>query len=582
MKHFPFSAVVGMEEAKRSLIYHAIDPRIGGALLLGHRGCAKSTLVRGFAELLQTTSSEPIPFVELPLGATEDRLLGSVNAEVLVEHNKWETRTGLIEAANGGVLYVDEINLLPDNLADQLLDSSASGKHHLERDGITRRIESRYILIGTMNPEEGELRPQLSDRFAHGIVIQDDFTAEQRVEVVRRRIQFDDDPDGFMEMHAASLADLAERLTKARTLVKSVTVSEKQRLEIANQARDLQVEGLRAELAVVRTARCAAAWENRSKIEQQDLDEAWRMCLGHRRSENRPPGQAPPTSSPGQRFNPPFSRTSAAPINSLPDPKGLPEAKPSANQPLRDWAKDVSFPVRGGEARGASEVISHGSINWIATLLSSISIQHSSTPALHHSAQLDSSTSTSTMSPLSRAPGWKMRLRYYSVRRRPRVWCFLDASRSTGMSRCLSAARDSLIDLATYFRSRRWNLLLLRDNQIGWVIKESSFRSFTKVLGQFDNAGGKSYLFRSLHFLHRAILKRGPTTDDRVVIVSDGLASLEAGQHHRDTPSRLRHYLRRITQLKVSTAWLYPSTERALARWIQRILRGTPVTSIKL
>src|SRR5580700_2617034 len=240
MKQFPFSAVVGMEEAKRSLIYHAIDPRIGGSLLLGHRGCAKTTLVRAFAELLQAASTDPIPFVELPLGASEDRVLGSVNAEALVEQNKWETRVGLIEEANGGVLYVDEINLLPDNVADQILDSAASGKHHLERDGITRRIESRYILIGTMNPEEGDLRPQLSDRFAHGIVIQDDFTAEQRVEVVRRRIQFDDDPDGFMEMHAASLADLAERLTKARTLVKSVTVSDEQRLEIANQARELQ------------------------------------------------------------------------------------------------------------------------------------------------------------------------------------------------------------------------------------------------------------------------------------------------------------------------------------------------------
>ena len=150
------------------------------------------------------------------------------------------------------------------------------------------------------------------------------------------------------------------------------------------------------------------------------------------------------------------------------------------------------------------------------------------------------------------------------------------------MSRCLSAARDSLIDLANYFRSRRWNLLLLRDNQIGWIIKESSFRSFSKVLAQVDNAGGKSYLFQSLRSLHRVILKRGPTTGDRVVIVSDGLASLEAGQHHRDTPSRLRHYLRRITQLNVSTAWLYPSTERALTRWLQRILHGTPVTSIKL
>src|ERR1700751_2407350 len=319
MKQFPFSAVVGMEDAKRSLIYHAIDARIGGSLLLGHRGCAKSTLVRAFAELLQAASSEPIPFVELPLGATEDRLLGSVNAEALVEQSKWETRTGLIEEANGGVLYVDEINLLPDNLADQILDSAASGKHHLERDGIPRRIESRYILIGTMNPEEGDLRPQLSDRFAHGILIQDAFTPDQRVEVVRRRIEFDDDPESFCQMQAASLTDLTHRLSKARILVKSVAVSEEHRLEIANRAGELQVEGVRAELAVLRTARCAAAWENRSKIEPRDLDEAWGMCLGHRHPENRPPTKAPPPASPspGQRFNPPAAHRSAqAPINS--------------------------------------------------------------------------------------------------------------------------------------------------------------------------------------------------------------------------------------------------------------------------
>jgi Mg-chelatase subunit ChlI len=557
MKQFPFSAVVGMEDAKRSLIYHAIDPRIGGSLLLGHRGCAKTTLVRAFAELLQATSTDPIPFVELPLGATEDRLLGSVNAEVLVEHNKWETRTGLIEEANGGVLYVDEINLLPDNLADQILDSAASGKHHLERDGITRRIDSRYILIGTMNPEEGDLRPQLSDRFAHGIVIKDDFTADQRVEVVRRRILFDDDPESFIQMHAASLTDLAERLSRARMLVKKVTVSEEQRLEIANQARELQVEGLRAELAVLRTARCAAAWENRSKIEARDLDEAWRMCLGHRQLENRPPTRAP-SPAPGQRFNPPpAQRTSQAPVNSLPDPKRLPEAASSPHQQLRDWAKNQFLGVPSGGARvarGTSEIVPRGAINWIATLLNSI--------------------------PFSKIPS--INLCYYSVHRRPRVWCFLDASRSTGMSRCLSAARDSLIDLAAHCRSHRWNLLLLRDNQIKWVLKQSSFRSFRNVLAQLDNAGGKSYLFQSLHSLQRAILKHGPITQDRVVIVSDGLATLEAGQSLRDTPSRLRHYLRRITRLNVSTAWLYLSAERALARWLEKILRGLPVTSIKL
>jgi len=557
MKQFPFSAVVGMEDAKLSLIYHAIDPRIGGSLLLGHRGCAKTTLVRAFAELLQAASTEPIPFVELPLGATEDRLLGSVNAEALVERNKWETRTGLIEEANGGVFYVDEINLLPDNLADQILDSAASGKHHLERDGITRRIESRYILIGTMNPEEGDLRPQLSDRFAHGIVIQDDFTPDQRVEVVRRRIQFDDDPESFIKMHAASVTDLADRLTKARTLVKSVTVSEEQRLEIANQARELQVEGLRAELAVLRTARSAAAWENRSKIEPRDLDEGWRMCLGHRRLENRPPAPAPSPPPPGRRFNPPLAQsTSAAPINSLPDPKRLPGPKVSPHQPLRDWARNLFVDSRGRDLRGAAETVPRGTVDWITTLLKSLTI--------------------------GKFSDRKIRLRYRSIRRRPRVWCFLDASRSTGMSGCLSAARDSLIDLATHFRSRRWNLLLLRDNHVKWLVKQSSGCSFRNILTQVESASGRSYLFQSLHRLHRAILKQGPATQDRVVIVSDGLASLEAGRRHGETPSRLRHYLRRITQMNIPAAWLYPSSEPALVRWLQKILRGMPVTSIKL
>jgi hypothetical protein len=389
-------------------------------------------------------------------------------------------------------------------------------------------------------------------------VINDDFTPDQRVEVVRRRLHFDDDPDGFIKIHAASVTALAENLVRARTLFKSVTVSEEQRLEIANQARELQVEGLRAELAVLRTARCGAAWENRSKIEPRDLDEAWRMCLGHRHLENRPPTRAPSSPPPGQRFSPPLAqRTSQAPINSLPNPKRLPEAAPLPHQRLRDWAKNQFPGVEGRVARiasSSSDAVPRGTINWIATLLNSI--------------------------PFSKISS--INLRYYSVRRRPRVWCFLDASRSTGMSRCLSAARDSLLDLAAHFRSRRWNLLLLRDNQIKWVLKQSSFHSFSKVLAQLDTAGGKSHLFQSLHSLHRAILKHGPTVHDRVVIVSDGLATLEAGQRHGDTPSRLRHYLRRITQLNVSTAWLYPSTERALERWLQKVLRGLPVTSIKL
>ncbi len=560
MTQFPFTAIVGMEDAKRSLIYHAIDPKIGGSLLLGHRGCAKTTLVRAFAGVLQATSTQRVPFVELPLGATEDRLLGSVSAEALVEQNKWETRIGLIEEANGGVLYVDEINLLPDHLADHVLDSAASGKHQIERDGITRQTESRYILIGTMNPDEGDLRPQLSDRFAHGIVVQDEFTPEQRMEVVRRRIQFDDDPDSFVEMYAASLNELTKRLNNARTLVKRVGVSDQQRLEIANQAKRLQLEGLRAELAVLRTARCAAAWENRLAIEERDLDEAWRMCLGHRQSKNHSPTSAPSPPPSVRKFSPTATqRTSVAPMNSLPDPRELTEPKMSPHQLLRDWVNGgVDRPQRD-ELKirsGAVSVAKRGAINWVATLLASVKG--------------------------GRPAGRKVRLCYYTVHRRPKFWCFLDGSRSTGMSQFLSAARDSLMDLAVRFRSLRWDLLLLHDGQIKWTVKNGNSRSFKKALTQVNDARGKSHIFESINYLHRAILRQGNIAQDRVIIVSDGLASPGPGEDHRHTAPRLHQHLWRIARMSVRTVWLYPSQKRGLSRWLHKVFKGLPVTSIEL
>src|SRR5215210_1666606 len=196
--NFPFSAIVGLEQAKRSLIFHAIDPRLGGTLLLGHRGCAKTTLARAFAALLPGDA----PFVEVPLGTTEDRLLGSVDAQHLLDEGKWRGRSGLIEQAHGGVLYIDEINLLADALADFILDSAATGQFRMERDGITRAVESRYILVGSMNPDEGDLRPQLTDRFAHGVRVSDDFSADERMEIVKRRIEFDDSPQSFVKMFA--------------------------------------------------------------------------------------------------------------------------------------------------------------------------------------------------------------------------------------------------------------------------------------------------------------------------------------------------------------------------------------------
>jgi hypothetical protein len=380
------------------------------------------------------------------------------------------------------------------------------------------------------------------------------------VEVVRRRIQFDDDPDGFGEMYAASLNELTKHLSNARTLVKRVVITEEQRLEIANQARRLELEGLRAELAVLRTVRCAAAWDNRLALEQRDLDEAWRMCLGHRWPETHSPTSAPPPPPSVRKFSPAATlRTSGAPNNSLPDPKELTKPKMSPNQLLRDWVNGGFDRFQSNELKphsGAADAATPGTINWVATLVSSVK------------------------------GGWparrKIRLNYYTTRRRPKLWCFLDASRSTGMSQFLSAARDSLIDLTVSFRSLRWDLLLLWDSEIKWTTKNGSFRSFKKALTQLNDARGKSLIFESINYLHRAILRQGSIAQDRVIIVSDGLASPQPGQDHRHTAPRLRQYLWRITSIGVSTAWLYPSQRRGLSRWLHKIFKGLPVTGFEL
>ncbi|HZC35986.1 MAG TPA: hypothetical protein VE242_10250, partial [Chthoniobacterales bacterium] len=381
-----------------------------------------------------------------------------------------------------------------------------------------------------------------------------------RVEVVRRRIQFDDDPDGFAEIYASSLRELARRLSNARALVKRVVVTDEQRLEIANQARRLQLEGLRPELAVLRTVRCAAAWENRLALEQRDLDEAWRMCLGHRRSEDRGPTSAPSPPPYVRKFSPVAAqRSSVAPINSSLESKELTEPKMLPNRLLQGWIDNGVDRFQSDTLKprsGVTSAATRGTINWIATLVSSVK------------------------------GGWlvqgKIHLNYYTVQRRPKLWCFVDASRSTAMSQFLSTARDSLIDLAVRFRSLRWDLLLLRDSQIKWMIKNGSSRSFKRALTQLNDACGKSHILESINYLHRAMLKQSGVAQDRVIIVSDGLASPQLGEDHRHTAPRLHQHLRRITRMGVATAWLYPVQKRGLSRWLHRIFRGLPVNRFEL
>ena len=207
---FPFSAVVGHDEAKLALLLAAIDPAIGGVLLRGQKGSAKTTLARGLAALLPGEA----PFVDLPLGATEDRLIGTLDLGAVLTGDGRRFEPGLLAAAHGGVLYVDEVNLLPDHLVDVLLDVAVSGANRVEREGISHEHPARFVLIGSMNPEEGELRPQLLDRFGLAVDLTTSLEPRDRAEAVRRRLDFDADPAAVAQRHAPSERELGTRLAR--------------------------------------------------------------------------------------------------------------------------------------------------------------------------------------------------------------------------------------------------------------------------------------------------------------------------------------------------------------------------------
>ncbi|OCB37331.1 hypothetical protein A5676_18020 [Mycobacterium malmoense] len=284
MKPYPFSAIVGHDQLRLALLLCAVRPEIGGALIRGEKGTAKSTAVRGLAALLaQANGSEGTGLVEMPLGATEDRVIGSLDLQRVLRDGEHAFSPGLLARAHGGVLYVDEVNLLHDHLVDVLLDAAAMGRVHIERDGISHSHEARFVLIGTMNPEEGELRPQLLDRFGLTVDVHASRDVDVRVEVVRQRMAYEADPDAFVESYAGAEAELARRIADARALVGEVVLPDNELRRIAAVCAAFDVDGMRADLVVARTAAAHAAWRGAKSVEEQDVRVAAELALPHRR-----------------------------------------------------------------------------------------------------------------------------------------------------------------------------------------------------------------------------------------------------------------------------------------------------------
>ncbi len=313
---FPFTAVIGQEEMKLALLLNVIDPRIGGVMIMGDRGTGKSTTIRALADLLpaiEVVEGDPynsslddpdlqsnevreklevgadirkaekkVPMIDLPLGATEDRLCGTIDIEKALSEGVRAFEPGLLAKANRGLLYVDEVNLLDDHLVDVLLDSAASGWNTVEREGISVRHPARFVLIGSGNPEEGELRPQLLDRFGMSVEVRTVREAKLRVQVVDQRTAFDNNPETFSDSVNENQNSLQTRVINAQNLLSDVSIDEDLRLRISAVCGELDVDGLRGDIVTNRAARALAAFEGRKEVSEGDIARVISTALRHR------------------------------------------------------------------------------------------------------------------------------------------------------------------------------------------------------------------------------------------------------------------------------------------------------------
>jgi magnesium chelatase subunit I len=312
---FPFSAIVGQDQMKLGLVLNVIDPAVGGLLVMGEKGTGKSTAVRALAELLpEYTTSKGCPFncdpddrflctacaerqertgrlereprkmrvVELPLGTTEDRLIGTMDIEHALQYGEKRFEPGILAGANRNFLYVDEVNLLEDHIVDLLLDSAAMGRNIVEREGVSFAHPSRFMLVGTMNPEEGDLRPQLLDRFGLSVYVRSLRDKEQRIEILRRRAAFDIDSEGFAGSWRGEQENLAGKIVKARESLPQVTIPEDILDKVVTITSSIKVDGHRADIVMLRAAKALAAFRGRQEITLDDVKDICSLALVHR------------------------------------------------------------------------------------------------------------------------------------------------------------------------------------------------------------------------------------------------------------------------------------------------------------
>ena len=601
MHHFPFSAVVGADDLALALALSAVSPEVGGVLVRGEKGTAKSTMVRALASLLPdvavvagcrfscdpqqpdptcpdgphpspAATSRPARLVELPVGATEDRVVGSLHLGRALADGVTELDPGLLAAAHRGLLYVDEVNLLHDHLVDLLLDAAAMGRSSVERDGVSVTHASRFVLVGTMNPEEGDLRPQLLDRFGLSVDVSAPRDPDVRVEVVRRRMAYDADPAGFAASYDDRERELAERILKARALVPDVVLGDEALHDIARVCAAFDVDGMRADIVTARTAVAHAAWCGRTEVTREDVRTAARLAVPHRRRRTPfdEPGQddrtldetLPPDPDPDDGTDPPDGGGDGpgSPDDGGPDEGGPERDGPDPGGPERPEGADApaGFP---GEPTTAAESVTAAGSPYRARLLSvagtgageagrrsraRTSTGRTVTSSPHPEGSVHLPATIRAAAPRGRITGADLRYAVREGRESNLVLLCVDASGSmaarTRMEQVKAAVLSLLLD--AYQRRDKVGLVTFRDTGATLLLPPTG--SVDLAAKQLDTlpAGGRTPLAEGLAEAAR-VLERERLKDPRrrplLVVVTDGRAT-----HGRDAVARAHRVAARI------------------------------------